>query len=198
MTTTPQPQANIAEFAAQQVEKMPTYLDPNAIAQIIFDSVSSVEHKEEAQEAAEEIIKGLQPLFDHVADHIRKQPIEEIQETLTLRDKFVHDLALSKVREEAYELIKNPVKKPRKNFEPLARKGIWWEELNKILDGLKKVPASYEDHISSVWKNGYTAATRAMADKLRGVRATFDPGDGNGVRVRQPNDYADLVEKMKP
>lgn len=183
------PQYNIAEWAAQTVEKAPELLTVDVIHDIIIQNHASPDV------AAKEIVEGIKPLFEYLAAEIRKQPIQEIEAVLSKRDKHIHDLALDRVKQAAYSLVKNPAVKPRKR-PGMLRKGIWYQDMLDKIEDLRQVP-NYEDTMLAVFESGFKKAVAQIAQKLRNTKATFDPGDGTGIRVRQPNDYADLVEKEK-
>lgn len=193
MTTIPN--ANIAEFAAQQVEKMPSYLQVDAIAQVLLTH-SAFLPEDDAKVCAEKLIEGINPMFQMVADHIRSQPISDTQDVLTARDKMVHDLTIDRIKQAAFAMVKNPAKKPRKT-PPVMRQGIWYADLIKVLDAMRAGGASLEEHIASVWNQGFAEGVRKAGQRLRLAKPTFDP-DGQGTRVRNQGDWADYVEETKP
>jgi hypothetical protein len=181
------------EAAANQVEQIPTYLTFEAIAELISTdgNPSSYEYQK-----ATDLLDGLNPLFAALAQKIRETPIQVEPETE--RDRMVFDLALQMAKSRLYDEVRNPVVKPRKNFnQPLKKQGIWWTRIEEILKGLEQNPQDLFAHERSIWIQGWNLACQQAATLLRTTKAFVVDDDGH-TRARRPEEYAQLIEDLEP
>lgn len=179
--------ANALELAAQEIEAATRALSVNGIATII-------ETTPDPTNAAFEIHAGITQYFGMMAESLRKRSTEDAELTLSERDKQMIDLTLDQVHDAIFSLIKNPAKNPRKNFSPLKKRGVWWEDIVAIIEGLRQHPRGLDAAATDAKTEGFREGIAAAAAKLR----TLTPfiRTEAGPKARKPEEYAEEVEKL--
>jgi hypothetical protein len=181
------------ESAAQTVEELSLYVTEGALADYIH------QHPESSPEdLAKQIALSFHTVMEQAADEIRKTEIKPTASLVQERDRMVFDLALQMVKSRLYDEVRNPVVKPRKNFnQPLKKQGIWWTRIEEILKGLEQNPQDLFAHERSIWIQGWNLACQQAATLLRTTKAFVVDDDGH-TRARRPEEYAQLIEDLEP
>lgn len=181
----------IAEYAAQQCENAAKLLQVEAIASVIADD-GQVSGKD--IQKAEALVEGLTPLFSVLAQNIRTMVAALPEIPLFERDKQIVDLTIEQAREGIFQLIRNPAKKPRVSGETV-RKGVWWEDVSRVLDGLKQNSKTLDDASNAAREEGYKLGVRQAAERVQSVPG-YVRDETSGPRSRKPEEYAEEVRKL--